>query len=187
MIDLRNRGLSAIALSSLFIAPPTEVNSQPKPLKIEPISTLKVNREVNHRFGHIAYAQAPSHALQAVTRDGRIRLRQAAARQFRSMQSAAQADGISLVPISGFRTIQEQESLFYDVAERRDRSLRTRAQVSAPPGHSEHHTGYAVDIGDGRRPAMNLQRSFEETAAFRWLQNNAPRYGFELSFPRNNL
>ncbi|MFP4006496.1 MAG: hypothetical protein ACLFV6_00615 [Spirulinaceae cyanobacterium] len=46
MIDLKNMGLSAIALSSLFIAPLTEVNSQPKSLFIAPISVLKVDREV---------------------------------------------------------------------------------------------------------------------------------------------
>jgi len=59
--------------------------------------------------------------------------------------------------------------------------------VSAPPGHSEHHTGYAVDIGDGNNPSTNLQESFENTAAYRWLEANASRYSFELSFPRDNL
>jgi D-alanyl-D-alanine carboxypeptidase len=180
-------GLSTVALITLSATPVIESNSNLKAAIFPFISPSKQASEVDHRFGHIAYAQAPSYSLQAVTRDGRIRLRQAAAKKFLEMQNAAKAEGISLVPISGFRTIQTQERLFYDVAERRNQSLRERAQVSAPPGHSEHHTGYAIDIGDGRRPATNLQRSFEQTAAFHWLQNNAARYGFELSFPRNNL
>ena len=35
-------------------------------------------------------------------------------------------------------------------------------------------------------PATNLSSSFAITAAFRWLQNNAAQYSFELSFPENN-
>ncbi|MFN9165469.1 MAG: D-alanyl-D-alanine carboxypeptidase family protein, partial [Pseudanabaena sp.] len=27
---------------------------------------------------------------------------------------------------------------------------------------------------------------FEKTPAFQWLQNNAAKYGFEMSFPPNN-
>ena len=61
-----------------------------------------------------------------------------------------------------------------------------RAEVSAPPGYSEHHTGYAVDIGDGRTPATNLNTNFENTAAFKWLEENAAYYSFELSFPKGN-
>ena len=43
----------------------------------------------------------------------------------------------------------------------------------------------ALDIGDGDVGA-NLTESFEETRAFQWLEQNAPYYSFELSFPRGN-
>jgi D-alanyl-D-alanine carboxypeptidase len=58
--------------------------------------------------------------------------------------------------------------------------------VSAPPGYSEHHTGYAIDIGDGSAPSSNLSPDFEKTAAYRWLEQNGAQFGFELSFPPNN-
>jgi D-alanyl-D-alanine carboxypeptidase len=58
--------------------------------------------------------------------------------------------------------------------------------VSAPPGFSEHSTGYAVDLGDGSEPATNLAPSFDQTAAFAWLQAHGARYHFTLSFPRDN-
>ena len=99
---------------------------------------------------------------------------------------AARAEGIELVVISGFRTKAEQKELFFGVGQQRNQTPAQRAQVSAPPGYSEHHTGYAVDIGDGSTPSTNLSRSFEKTAAFLRLQKNAARYGFELSFPENN-
>lgn len=55
-----------------------------------------------------------------------------------------------------------------------------------PPGFSEHHTGYAVDIGDGNAPHTHLEETFADTAAYRWLTAYAARFGFELSFPPNN-
>lgn len=196
VIRLRKKRLSAIrqslpplaiALLTLAVTLLTGVNSNLKPPVASSNPTLTASSEVNHRFGHLPYSEAPEEDLQAITNDGQIRLRQAAAAKFLEMQNAAKAQGIILVPISGFRSIQEQETLFYDIAERRNQTLKTRADVSAPPGHSEHHTGYAIDIGDGRRPSTNLKRRFEQTAAFDWLQENAARYGFELSFPKNNL
>lgn len=30
-------------------------------------------------------------------------------------------------------------------------------QLSAPPGYSEHHTGYAIDIGDATDPATYFE------------------------------
>ena len=54
---------------------------------------------------------------------------------------------------------------------------------SAEPGTSEHQTGLCVDfmkIGD-----TNLDESFENTAAFRWLSNNAYKYGFILRYPED--
>ena len=103
------------------------------------------------------------------------------------MQSSARANGVILVPISAFRSISQQEYLFFGIKEQRAQDASKRAKVSAPPGYSEHHTGYAVDIGDGRAPATNLSPSFDKTAAYRWLVNNAAKYSFELSFTSDNL
>jgi D-alanyl-D-alanine carboxypeptidase len=43
-----------------------------------------------------------------------------------------------------------------------------------------------VDIGDANVPAVNLSQSFEQTAAYRWLEANAARYSFEISFSKDN-
>jgi zinc D-Ala-D-Ala carboxypeptidase len=137
-------------------------------------------------LGHLPYDEAPAEELQPIVPDGSIKLRQAAAEQFAAMEAAATADGINLVVISGFRTLEEQESLFFDVKAERGQEATKRAEVSAPPGYSEHHTGYAVDLGDGSTPATNLNADFEKTAAFKWLETNAPYYSFELSFPKDN-
>jgi zinc D-Ala-D-Ala carboxypeptidase len=135
-------------------------------------------------LGHYKYAEAPAEDLEAISGDGGIRLRQAAAAAFKSMVAAAQAEGVSVTPVSGFRSIGDQQELFFKVKEARVQTAAERASVSAPPGHSEHHTGYAVDIGDAN--GANLTPEFENTATFHWMQANAPRYSFELSFPKNN-
>ncbi|AFZ45873.1 D-Ala-D-Ala carboxypeptidase [Halothece sp. PCC 7418] len=137
-------------------------------------------------LGHLPYESAPKESLTPVTADGRIQLRTPAAQAFIKMQNEARREGISLVPLSGFRSIAQQEKLFFGVKAQRRQRTTERAEVSAPPGYSEHHTGYAIDIGDGKAPATHVETSFGETEAFAWLEENAARYSFELSFPENN-
>ncbi|UJB69762.1 D-alanyl-D-alanine carboxypeptidase family protein [Acaryochloris sp. 'Moss Beach'] len=137
-------------------------------------------------LGHFSYKVAPENELQAITADNRIRLRSAAAQAYKQMSSAAAADGVKLQALSGFRTVDDQDYLFFKVKEERAQGAQQRAKVSAPPGRSEHHTGYAMDIGDATQTDAHVNVAFEETRAFDWLQKNAPRYSFELSFPKGN-
>jgi D-alanyl-D-alanine carboxypeptidase len=164
---------------------PTEANAaSPQAVANNPTPTSPA---IENILGHLPYAEAPAAQLQSISPDGRIRLRKAAAVKFLQMQAAARAQSIILQPISGFRSLSEQQYLFFKVKEQRNQATTKRAEVSAPPGYSEHHTGYAIDLGDGKIPATNLSPTFEKTAAFRWLQNNANKYSFEISFPRNNV
>ena len=137
-------------------------------------------------LGHFSYAEAPANELQPMVVDRRIKLRKAAAQKFQEMAAAAGASGVVLIPISGFRSIADQEHVFFDLKSQRAQTAAQRAEVSAPPGYSEHHTGYAIDVGDGMVPATNLNPNFDKTKAFEWLLTNAVRFNFEMSFPKNN-
>jgi D-alanyl-D-alanine carboxypeptidase len=139
-------------------------------------------RLLNHR----AYAEAPLDSLVAVTADGLVTLRQPAANQLRALIAQARQDGVMLRAVSGFRSIEDQRYLFFEVKAERGESPTRRAEVSAPPGYSEHHTGYAVDLADANQPETDLDESFDGTPAFGWLSQNAAFYGFELSFPEGN-
>ena len=161
-------------------------DSKPNPVASISPSPSPAASPVENILGHLAYAEAPVAELTALTADGSIKLRSAAADKFLQMQSDARAQGVRLVPLSGFRTVAEQDYLFFRIKEQRNQPASQRAEVSAPPKHSEHHTGYAIDVGDANLPGTHLSTGFETTVAFRWLQNNANRYSFELSFPRNN-
>ncbi len=111
------------------------------------------------------------------------RLMPEAARQWQAMAEAAAVDGIQLLMVSGFRSVEYQAALIrkkINAGQRIDDILR----VNAAPGHSEHHTGQAVDIATpGSRP---LTEDFESTGAFRWLEKNALGYGFSITYPRDN-
>ena len=135
-------------------------------------------------LGHFPYPEAEMDVLVPV--EPGIELHRDAAIALDAMRRAAAADGIDLRLLSGYRSQQLQKSIFFDVKSERNQTAAERAKVSAPPGYSEHSTGYAVDLGDGADPASNLSESFERTAAFSWLQDHAASYHYTLSFPAVN-
>lgn len=137
-------------------------------------------------LGHFPYQEASLDTLAPIVTDGSIKLRKPAAQAFQEMADAARQEGVFLEPISGFRSLSDQNYLFFGKKAERGQDTSERAKVSAPPGYSEHHTGYAIDIGDGNVPATHLSEAFENTAAYRWLKANAGFYSFELSFPKGN-
>lgn len=150
-----------------------------------PVPGLKARLSADGRLlGHFPYPEVPESQLVSV--GGGQQLRPDAAAALEAMRRHAAADGVDLVVLSSFRSLSLQRQLFFDVMAERNQSSRERAQVSAPPGFSEHSTGYAVDLGDGRAPGTNVSVRFEGTAAYRWLRDNAARYHFALSFPAHN-
>lgn len=143
---------------------------------------------VDTKFGHFAFAEtsAPLGDAGGYRDTGRVvQLRTEAAAAFVAMQQAARDEGVSLVPISGYRTLAYQDGLFGRAINRYGSPGEAAVWV-APPGYSEHHTGLALDIGDLDRPETDVEVSFEATPAFEWLKNHAGRFGFELSFPEGN-
>jgi zinc D-Ala-D-Ala carboxypeptidase len=171
--------------SSTASAPPPAV---PAPAGVPtPTAPAPSASEPDTLLGHHRYADAPVSSLTTVskTKGKVVMLQVAAAERFLEMQRAARRDGIDLVAVSGFRDKAYQQGLF-------DRNLGKMGQaievtkVSAPPGYSEHHTGYALDVGDGSQPETHVEPTFEQTRAFGWLQSNAGRFGFEMSFPKDN-
>jgi zinc D-Ala-D-Ala carboxypeptidase len=176
---------------SRFTTKPTPTDPGLTAASTQPAPTTAANNSANSNgddalLGHLTYSEAPAAELEVITSDGQIRLRKSAAEAYQRMSADAAAAGVTLAPLSGFRSVSDQNQLFFRVKEERNQATANRAAVSAPPGHSEHHTGYALDIGDGTRPDTNLNESFETTAAHQWLVANAARYSFEISFPKDN-
>ena len=108
---------------------------------------------------------------------------------FLSMQKAAAADGVTVWMQSGYRSVKYQTSLYerktkyyldkgYDNATAKEKA----AAVVNPPGYSEHNCGLAADLNSPEH--TTLDTGFADTAAFRWLCENAEQYGFILRYPK---
>lgn len=108
---------------------------------------------------------------------------------YNDMVAAAKADGISLIPISGYRTVERQkgnferkidyyETLGYSKAQ----ATQLASKIILMPGTSEHNAGLAMDFGtDGN---TSLTETFANTDAFKWLSENAADYGFILRYEK---
>lgn len=101
-----------------------------------------------------------------------------------ALKQAASNDDVSLFIVSGFRSYEYQQKII-DRKLANGQTLEQIMKVNALPGESEHHTGKAIDLTTGDEKEV-LTESFEKTYAFEWLTKNAHKYGFKLSFPRNN-
>lgn len=142
-------------------------------------------------LGHFPYGDAAPGALVAVPSHlaiGACRLRPEAVADLERLIAAAAGDPAvegRLYAFSCHRSLPHQQSTFCRTRE--SDSGADRAISAAPPGHSEHATGYALDFTV--RPANgcpDAEACMAAKPAFRWLAANAPRFGFEMSFPAGN-
>ncbi|MDK1327195.1 D-alanyl-D-alanine carboxypeptidase family protein [Arthrobacter sp. zg-Y1143] len=106
-------------------------------------------------------------------------LREDAAVALQQLQDAAAAEGVGVMAISGYRSYAEQSVLYERYTAMYGAGEADR--ISARPGHSEHQTGLAADIGnpDG---SCALQECFRDTAAGSWAAANAHRFGFIVRY-----
>ena len=100
------------------------------------------------------------------------------------MFRAAEADGVGLYLVSGYRNYELQGSLYETkVAQVGE----TNAEFwTAPAGTSEHQTGLAFDVNETDNGETLMDTSFEGTKAFEWLSANCARYGFILRYPKGS-
>lgn len=91
------------------------------------------------------------------------------------------ATGITnILANSGYRTYSEQEIMYNNDMEATGLSY---SEFVAPPGYSEHHTGYAMDfaINDGYSyPALKNEDEYS------WIYNNAHKYGMIHRYTEEN-
>lgn len=114
----------------------------------------------------------PEEALELVAvGNSPVLLEREAARSLEALM--AELDGWqSIVPVSGWRSFQEQEDIYQSSLA--EHGLEFTQKYVALPGHSEHQTGLAIDLGlkgpelDFIRPAFPYEgicQRFRERAA----------------------
>ena len=100
----------------------------------------------------------------------------------KNLLDAAKAAGIPLFIKSGYRSFAEQKTL--KSAYSTLYGAGTANAFSADQGYSEHQLGATLDfISTGTGGNLN---GFDKTQAYQWLLLYAHRYGFILSYPKNN-
>ena len=95
--------------------------------------------------------------------------------------NAAKTDNMTILVTSSYRSYEYQVKLYNQYAE--ENSKEEADTYSARPGYSEHQTGLAVDIHNGKK----VYTDFENTEEFNWMQENAYKYGFILRFPKDKV
>ena len=156
-------------------------------VELIPLNNLKFQVERNHDariLGHLPYNETPKEKLVLI--EPNIEVHMDMRDSLLKMREEAKKDGIYLVFLSGYRSINLQNDIFYSLKSIRNQEAAERARVSAPPGYSEHSTGFAIDIGDATQRETDFQTEFENTNAFKWLLKNAAKFHFKLSFNKNN-
>ncbi len=149
----------------------------------ESINSSETNQNKS-LLGHLPYPEASKEEL--ILFSPGIYVHKEIYENFKEMQFMAAQKGVSLKLLSGYRSIDLQRDIFYENKSIRNQTAVERSMVSAPPGYSEHSTGYAIDVGDGDYPGTHFEVEFEQTPAFKWMKRFATKYHFVLSFPPNN-
>ncbi|HKU18571.1 MAG TPA: M15 family metallopeptidase [Candidatus Saccharimonadales bacterium] len=102
-----------------------------------------------------------------------------------TMVRAASTEGVHLNLQSGYRSYAFQTNLFNSYVQQS--GLAAAEQASARPGHSEHQTGLAADLGGTSQPACNVAACFADTVEGKWLVVNAYKYGFIIRYPADKV
>ncbi|MGP9656114.1 M15 family metallopeptidase [Halomonas sp. AOP35-4E-18] len=135
------------------------------------------------RFGHLRYQEMATENLVCLNDD--IWLHKHAAYAFLGMSNAMHRDGVAPVIIrNGYRSYKRQARTFeYYRVKKELGTVKTLTRV-ALPGHSEHHTGFAVDI---RLPKQAANGRLSRSDSYKWLKSHAHKYGFSESYKKNNI
>lgn len=96
---------------------------------------------------------------------------------FERLAAAAKRDGLTMTIRSGYRSYATQADSFNRALRQYDDA--TARRYFAEPGASEHQTGLALDVWDGR----NRGSAFARTRHAAWLAEHAHEFGFIIRYP----
>jgi zinc D-Ala-D-Ala carboxypeptidase len=107
-------------------------------------------------------------------------LRSVAAEAAQKLFDAALNAGYQPKLVSGYRSFSQQTVVYNGYVEQDGQA--NADTYSARPGHSEHQTGLAMDVGNANGEC-ELNSCFGSTALGIWIAQNAHTYGFIIRYP----
>ena len=100
---------------------------------------------------------------------------------FEELSEAASKENYTVLAMSSYRSYQYQYNLYNRYVS--TDGVEAADTYSARPGYSEHQTGLAVDVYNGKEDFTN----FEKTKEYNWMQDNAYKFGFILRCPKDKV
>lgn len=119
--------------------------------------------------------------ITIITTEIEAMLNRETAEALMALAAAAREAGIDLEVASAYRSYDDQARIYQSMVKGYGQTEADRQ--SARPGHSEHQTGWAVDLDDANSDECRLEACFADTAAAKWLAANAHTYGFVIRYP----
>lgn len=133
---------------------------------------------VNEEFG--IRGESPGFLIPALDRQPEILLQRSAATLLNYLMQKIRG-WQSIVPVSGFRSFQEQQAIWDDSLRENGREFTEK--YVALPGHSEHQTGLAIDLGLRQDEIDFICPEFPDDGICRTFRQSAAAYGFILRYP----
>lgn len=100
----------------------------------------------------------------------------------RMMSDLEKAKNIhDIIIVSGYRTIADQEEILNKKIQQLGEAEATK--LATRPGYSEHHTGYAIDIGIYKDNGQS--QNYTGSGKYGWINENCGNYGFILRYSGN--
>lgn len=98
---------------------------------------------------------------------------------FVKMADAAREEDLTIKVTTGYRSYSFQSTLYNNYV--KADGVKNADTYSARPGFSEHQLGYSADLTNAKNVSFD---NFENTKEYKWLQDNAYKYGFIMRFPK---
>lgn len=141
---------------------------------------LNTNKILVNKYYYLDENYVPNN-LEEIDKEyskGGIKLVKEAKEAFQELSKKARESNLNIIAMSAYRSYQYQVTLYNNYV-KQDGKEEADA-YSARPGHSEHQTGLATDVYNQKETYTN----FEKTEEFKWMQENAYKFGFILRFPK---
>ena len=145
-----------------------------------PATNLNKNNVLVNKYNYLDKDYVPKNLekISTVYALSNMKLVENAKEAYEEMAKDASKSKLKLVILSSYRSYDYQVDLYNRYAKKDGKEKADT--YSGRPGFSEHQTGLAFDIYNGK----TTYTKFESTKEFDWMKENAYKYGFILRFPK---